>query len=246
VNESVAEVLSIAETARFLTAPGLVVPVAVATVSVALPLLPSLVAVIWEVPTATAVTRPALETVATPVLAELQTTARPDKTLLAESRMVALACVVCPGFRLDDTRETLTEETGATSAVPSPVTVIVALPDLPLRAAVMTAVPSATPVTSPLGETVATALSLELQVTVRLGSLRPRQSRNVAVAVVVSPTAIELLPNDTVTEAIRVASAERSSVLSPFVPVRLSLLQENMLNAARAVPTPRDSVRFMS
>ena len=56
----------------------------------------------------------------------------------------------------------------------------------------------------------------------------------------------ELAQRDTVTEAIRVASAERSSVLSPFVPVRLSLLHENMLNAARAVPTPRDSMRFMS
>jgi hypothetical protein len=192
------------------------------------------------------VTRPPEETVATAVLPDVQVTARPVKTLLAESRTVAVACVVCPGFSEVAASETLTEATEGTLVVPRDVTVIVALPDLPERAAVMTAVPPPVPVTRPLVETVATALSLEVQVTVRLGSMRPRQSRNVAVAVVVSPTAMELLPNDTVTEAISVASAERSSVLSPFVPVRLSPLHENMLSAARAVPTPRDSVRFMS
>jgi hypothetical protein len=123
--------------------------------------------------------------------------------------------------------------------------VIVALPDFPERAAVITAVPALTPVTSPAAETVATALLLDVQVTTRSANVRPRQSRKVADAVVVSPTAIELCANDTDTDAIRFASADRSSVLRPSVPVKLSLEQENMPNMAREMPTPLFSVRFM-
>jgi hypothetical protein len=61
------------------------------TVIVALPLRPSLVAVISADPTATAVTRPAEDTVAAALLLELQVTARPVRTLLLASRVVAVA-----------------------------------------------------------------------------------------------------------------------------------------------------------
>ena len=91
VNESVAAVLSIAETLRSVTVPGLVVCCGAVTESVALPVLPSLVAMICEVPTATAVTIPAVEIVAIAVLLELQATARPVSTLLLASRVVAVA-----------------------------------------------------------------------------------------------------------------------------------------------------------
>jgi hypothetical protein len=58
-------------------------------VSVALPIFNSLVALICTVPAATAVARPDAETVAMAVLLELQLTARPVRTLLLASRVVA-------------------------------------------------------------------------------------------------------------------------------------------------------------
>jgi len=66
----------------------------VCTLNSALPLLPSLVAVIDALPFATAVTNPELETVATDVLLEFHVIDRPVRTLPAESRAVAVACVV--------------------------------------------------------------------------------------------------------------------------------------------------------
>jgi hypothetical protein len=66
----------------------------VVTVSVALPVLVSLVAVIVADPAATAVTNPLDETVAIPVLLLDQVTTRPVSTLLLASRVTAVACVV--------------------------------------------------------------------------------------------------------------------------------------------------------
>ena len=62
-----------------------------ATVSVALPLLLSLVAIICAEPTATALTTPDALTVATPVLLDVQAMLRPASTLLFASRVVAVA-----------------------------------------------------------------------------------------------------------------------------------------------------------
>jgi hypothetical protein len=67
--------------------------------------------VICAVPTATAVTSPDPETVATLALLELQLIVRPVRTLLLASRVVALACVVCPGFRELADSDTLTDAT---------------------------------------------------------------------------------------------------------------------------------------
>ena len=61
------------------------------TVRVAAPDLPSHAATICTLPTAIAVTRPELDTVATPVLLELHVIARPVRTLLLASRVVAVA-----------------------------------------------------------------------------------------------------------------------------------------------------------
>jgi len=66
------------------------------TVSVAFPVLPSLVAVIDALPAEIAVTSPDAETVAIAVLAELQVTTRPVRTLLLASRVVADNCCVPP------------------------------------------------------------------------------------------------------------------------------------------------------
>jgi hypothetical protein len=77
-----------------------------------LPLFPSLVAVICAVPAAIAVTKPDPETVATAVLLELHAMERPVSTLLLASRVVAVACVVCPGASELFARDRLTDATG--------------------------------------------------------------------------------------------------------------------------------------
>jgi hypothetical protein len=64
------------------------------TVTVAVPLFPSLVAVIVAEPAATPVTRPPDEIVAMPVLELDHVTARPVSTLLFASYAVAVSCTV--------------------------------------------------------------------------------------------------------------------------------------------------------
>jgi len=60
------------------------------------PFFPSLVAVMLALPAAIAVTRPLVDTVATPVLSEDQVMLRPVNTTLLASRVVAVAWVVWP------------------------------------------------------------------------------------------------------------------------------------------------------
>ena len=76
--------------------------------------------------------------------------------------------MVCPGFREVAASETATDATESVPVVPIDVTVMVALPDLYPRAAVIMALPAATPVTRPVESTEATDGLLELQVTVRV------------------------------------------------------------------------------
>jgi hypothetical protein len=66
------------------------------TVIDAVPLCPSLVAVIVALPRATPVTRPLVDTVAIPASLVDQVTARPDSALPAESFGVAVSCTVRP------------------------------------------------------------------------------------------------------------------------------------------------------
>jgi hypothetical protein len=66
------------------------------TVTVLCPVTPSLLAVMLVVPPPTAVTRPVELTVAIDVLALVQTTARPERTLLLASRVTAVSCAVAP------------------------------------------------------------------------------------------------------------------------------------------------------
>ena len=62
---------------------------------------------------------------------------------------------------------------------------MVAVPDFPSLVAVIVVVPAATPVTTPLLETVAMALLLEVHVTVRPVTIAPLTSRTTAERVVV-------------------------------------------------------------
>jgi hypothetical protein len=119
------------------------------TVTLAVPLLPSLVAVIVAEPAATPVTTPLDDTVAIPVLELDHVTVRPVSTLLFASRVVAVSCTVRPTVTLGVAGATVTDATG------TGVTVTLAVPLLPSLVAVIVAEPTATPVTTPLDETVA-------------------------------------------------------------------------------------------
>ena len=146
------------------------------TVTLALPLLPSLVAVIAADPAATPLTSPLPLTVATAVLPLAHVTTRPESALPLASCGVAVSCRVCPCCRFAVAGLTVTDATGTR------VTVIAAVPLCPSLAAVIVAEPSATPVTSPLPFTAATALLPLDQVTVRPDSGLPFASSGVAVS----------------------------------------------------------------
>jgi hypothetical protein len=128
-------------------------------------------------PTATPVTTPELETVAMFVFDDDQVTTRLVNVAPDASRSVATSDVVDPGVTDDDAGATVTVATGAG------MTVTVADPSWPsLDATMVTGPPIVTAVTSPVDETVATAVLVELQVTMRLEMAPPCASRGVAVS----------------------------------------------------------------
>src|SRR5207247_11476787 len=88
-------------------APGTLV-----TVTVAVPLCPSLVAVIVAAPAATPVTKPLAETVATAALLVAQVTVRPLRAAPFASFGVAVNWVVAPTVTLAAVGLTVTEATG--------------------------------------------------------------------------------------------------------------------------------------
>jgi hypothetical protein len=137
--------------------PGLTTTVATGAgsafiVTDAVPLLPSLVAVIVTVPAPNVETSPLADTVASDVFEELQVTVRPDSCAPLASRIVAVSCTAVPTLTVLDEGETVTVATGAGGGA---LTVIDAVPLLPSLVAVIVAAPAATAVTSPLLETVA-------------------------------------------------------------------------------------------
>jgi hypothetical protein len=165
------------------------------TVIVALPLFPSLVAVMLAVPTAIPVTTPEGETVATAVLLEFQVIDRPVRIALLESNVVAVACDVPTAVIEVGRSETVTDATG------TGVTVIADVPLFPSLVAVMVAVPSAPAVTSPLTSTVAIVTSLDVQATTRPVKTLLAASRVTAVSCVVEPTTTPAVLGVTATDA---------------------------------------------
>ena len=151
------------------------------TVTVAVPLFPSLVAVMVAAPTATAVTSPLLDTVATAAPPEVHVTTRPLKTLPLESRVVAVNCCVPPMLSAALDGLTVTVATGIATTVAAEV------PLFPSLVAVIVAEPAATPVTRPALDTVATAEFDDVHATVRPVRTRERVSRVVAVNCTVPP-----------------------------------------------------------
>ncbi len=185
------------------------------TVIAAVPLCPSLVAVIVAVPAVTPVTSPVPDTVATPGALLAHVTVRPVSTFAAASFVVAVNCTVCPTTTAAGVGVTVTDATGV-------VTVIAAVPVFPSLVAVIVAVPAAAPVTRPAAFTVATVVLLLVHVTVRPVSTFPAASFVVAVSCTVAPTATAAGAGVTVTDAtgvggvvVSLPQAASTSTLAP-------------------------------
>jgi hypothetical protein len=198
------------------------------TVIVALPLFPSLVAVMLAVPTETAVTAPSAEIVAMAVLPELHVTARPVSVAPFASSVVAVACAVPTAVMEFGVSATLTAATGTA------VTVIDAVPVCPSPVAVMVAVPTDTAVTMPLVLTVATPGLLELHATARPLRTSPLAARIVAVASVVAPAMSEDAARVTPTDATGIGTTVRARLA--VTPPAVALMVE--VPGARAVTSP--------
>src|SRR5438093_9807891 len=125
------------------TCPNCDVPGGV-TVTVDVPLWPSLVAVIVAEPAVTPLTSPLPVTVATDVLLLAHVTTRPVNGLPLASFGVAVSCTVCPTPTLAGDGLTVTVATGTT------VTVTTEVPLFPSDVAVIVAEPSDDPVPRPL------------------------------------------------------------------------------------------------
>ncbi len=132
------------------------------------------------VPSATAVTSPADETVATVVSEDDQVTVAPDMAVPPASFTVALTVTVSP----NDVKVFVLGESSTVDATCATVTAAVVLTEP--ETAKIVVVPLPTEVTSPADETVATLLVLETHVTAAPGMAVPPASFTVAASVVVS------------------------------------------------------------
>jgi hypothetical protein len=169
-----------------------------ATVTLTVPVFPSLVAVTVVLPAPTAVMRPAAVTVATCVFPLCHVTARPASAFPCASCGVAVICCVPPIVRFTELGDTATVATGVGGGA---VTVTVDVPVFPSLVAVIVAVPGATAVTVPLGATVATPVLLDVHATVRSVSTLPAASFVVAASVPVWPVCNDNVGGATVTDA---------------------------------------------
>jgi len=150
--------------------------------------------VIVDDPVATEVTRPADETVATPVADDTHVTTESGRTSPSAFFTVALSVAVSPS----DTKESELGDT-STVIVTSP-TIIEADPLAEPDVAMIETDPVATAVTRPAGETVATVVFIDDHVTVAPDITVPPASLTVAARVAVSPADAKVFSlGDTVT-----------------------------------------------
>src|SRR5436190_2039755 len=113
------------------------------------------------------------------------------------SLATAASCIVFPAVTLAVAGETVTE---ATAAGAGAVTVMAAVPLFPPLLAVIVAEPAATPVTSPLADTVATPVLLLVQVTDCPARVLPAASFTTAASCVVAPVVTLAVAGFTVTD----------------------------------------------
>src|SRR2546428_11020283 len=154
-----------------------------ATRSAPVPLCPPPVAVPVAWPAATPVASPVKFTVAAAGLLVAQVPVRPVSTFPAASLVVAVSCTVTPTGTVAGA--TVSDATGTGGGT---VTVTAAVPFFPSAVAMIVAEPTATPVTNPVADTVATAGLLLAHVTARPVSTLPAESLVVAVSCAVLPT----------------------------------------------------------
>src|SRR5690349_4749809 len=201
------------------------------TETVALPLLPSLVAVIVADPAATPCTSPLASTVAVPGAPLCHVIVRPESGFPLGSFGVAVSCTFPPIGMLGEAGVTETDATGMTVAL----TVMADVPLLPSLVAVMlTGPPTALPVTSPLALTVAMFVSALAHVTARPVSGLPLASFGVAVSCTVAFTAIVAVAGVTSTEA----TGTGITVIAA-VPVLPSLVAVRVTGPPAALPVTR-------
>src|SRR6266700_396491 len=179
------------------------------TVNDAVPLCPSLVAVIVVEPAARAVTSPLPLTVATVALPLDHATLLPASGLPPASLGVAVNCTVCPTRTVTDAGLTATNATGTAC------TVMAAVPVLPP----LVALPAVTPCTSPLALTLATPELLLVQVTARPASGFPAESSTSALSWTVFPAVRLAVGGLTSTVSTGTAPAQRTLTLArAFLP----------------------------
>src|SRR5712664_3124445 len=165
------------------------------TVTAAVPLWPSLVAVIVATPTATLVTSPLAEIAATALLLVVHVTTRPMSGVPFASLGVAVSCTAPPMNTFGVAGLTTTDATGRLA------TLIAAAALIPSLVAVIVVDPTAMPVTSPAADTVAMAGLALVHVTARPVSTVPAASLGVALSCAVPATDILTEVGLTTTEA---------------------------------------------
>jgi hypothetical protein len=206
------------------------------TVIVAVPLLPSLVAVIVAVfpPLPAPVTTPVDETVATVASLVLHAIVRPVRTLPFASLVTAPSVTVLPTPIVAVAGLTVTLATGTGRMVTD------AVPDTPSDVAVIVTLPVSTEVTTPLEFTVALAVLLELQVTGRV-TVVPFTSFTVAVSVVDWPMMIDV--GEGVTVTLPTGNVATVTVEVPLLPPLVAVIVT--VPAATPVTTPVDETVAM-
>src|SRR5216117_2751971 len=182
----------------------------------AVPLCASLVAVMVAGPTVAPLTSPLPVTVAAAVLLDAQVTVRPVSVLPFASLRVAVSCTVWPAGSDAEAGVTATAATGTCTTV---------MADVPLTVsdvAVIVAAPATFPVTSPFELTVAAAVLLDAQVTVRPVSVLPLASLRVAVSCTVWPSFTLADAGATATEATATCTTVMAAV--PLCPSEVSVI----------------------
>src|SRR2546423_14163604 len=200
-----------------------------ATVRAAEPIFPSLVAEILTLPGATAVTRPAFETVAIAVFAEVQLMTRLVSTAPFASRVTAESCADAPTCRLIASGETVTEDTGTGAGA---LTLTEADAVFPSLVAVIAAVPGERAETSPLLDTDAIPGLPVCQVTTRPVREFPLESNTETGACAVCPTVIVAGLTATTRLAIGVGTGGRTVI--PALPKMPSLALLIVASPARS------------
>src|SRR5213080_2136811 len=201
-----------------------------ATVTDAVPLCPSLVAVIVAAPGATAVTRPLPLTVATALFPLAHVITRPPRAFPLASCGVAVSCTVCPCGIVTVGGVTATAATGTLATVTD------AVPLCPSLVAVIVAAPGATAVTRPLPLTVATALFPLAHVITRPPRAFPLASCGVAVSCTVCPCGIVTAGGVTATAATGTLATVTDAV--PLFPSLVAVIVAAPTATPRTMPLP--------